>query len=104
MENKEGPNNSTTETPKVEVFDPVKDIADKFDFYIKIVIGILVVAVATMIIMVGTLIVDSFHVNSAIYKEYSEKIETLNDLQKTNQEQLELIKSYQETIKGLLKQ
>jgi len=52
----------------IEVYDPNKDVDNKFDFYIKIVIGILVVAMVTMLIMVGTLVVDSFHINSATYR------------------------------------
>lgn len=88
--------------PVVDVFDPVKDIAEKFDFYIKIVIGILVVAMITMLFMTGTLIVDSLHFNSATYREYSEKTETLNTLQETNKTQLEIIKQNQETIRELL--
>jgi len=52
----------------IEVYDPNKDVDNKFDFYIKIVIGILVVAMVTMLIMVGTLVVDSFHINPATYR------------------------------------
>lgn len=87
----------------IRVKDPSEELIKRYDRQTNLIIGVLVVALGTMIIMTATLIVDSFHINSTVYKEYSEKIETLNDLQKTNQEQLEIIKSYQETIKSLLK-
>ena len=84
--------------PQIEFFDPKGDIASKFDFYIKIVIGVLVVAVLTMLFMVGGLLLDALHFNSAVYKEYSEKIDTLDTLQKSNERLFEANKQNQEFI------
>lgn len=57
----------------------------------------------TMIVMVATSIIDSFHINSAAYKDYSEKIETLNILQETNKKQLELTQENQKKQEELFK-
>lgn len=96
--------------PKFGVFDPVGAINEKFDFYIKIVVGVLIVAMLTMLFMVGGLLLDAWHFNSTVYKEYSEKINTLNDIQKTNEELLiqnknnqEIIIQQQNEIKNILK-
>ena len=86
------------ERPKIEIFDPAADIAAKFDYYIKIVVGILVVAVLTMLFMLGGILLDAWHFNSAVYKEYSEKIDTLNILQKSNEKLFEENKRNQEII------
>ncbi len=86
----------------VEVFDPKGRLDEKMDFFIKVVLGVFVVAFITMLIMVGTLIFDSFHINSATYKEYSDKIEAQNILLETNRQLLEENKKNQEIIKGLL--
>ena len=39
--------------------------------------------------MVATLVIDSFHINSATYKEYSQKIESVETTQKINQQLLQ---------------
>lgn len=59
---------------------------------------ILLGVVLILIVMVATLIIDSFHINSATYREYSEKIETLNVLRNQNKELLEQNKENQELI------
>ncbi len=95
--------------PRIGIFDPVGEINKKFDLYIKFVVGILLVAVLTMLFMVGGMLLDAWHFNSAIYKEYSEKIDTLDNIQKTNEELLiqnkqnqEIITQYQKEIKKIL--
>lgn len=60
------------------------DLLKKFEFQTNIVIGVFIIALATMIFMAATLMVDAWHFNSAVYKEYSEKIDTLDQLQATN--------------------
>ncbi len=87
-----------TEKPKVKIFDPEADIAGKFGYYIKIVVSVLVVAVLTMIFMVAGLLLDSFHFNSMAYREYSDKVETLESAQKSNAILLESNKKNQQTI------
>ena len=54
--------------------------------------------------MTATLVIDSFHVNSATYKEYSQKIEAQNVLLETNRQNQEIIKQNQEIIKNLKEQ
>lgn len=66
--------NNKKEKTLIEFYDPKKDIVRKFDFYIGIVIAILVFAMITMIVMTATLIIDSFHFNSATYQEYTRTI------------------------------
>ena len=64
-----------------------KGIEDKFskiDDLLLAVIIVLVVMVVTMIFMVATLMIDAWRFNSATYREYSEKIDTLNSLQESN--------------------
>jgi hypothetical protein len=104
--NKSSNNN---QTPKFQIFDPTETIGKKLDFYIQIVIVVLVVGFLSMLAMIGTLIIDSFHFNSATYTEYSNKITTLNDLQQINKKMLDenkilINKIYQDqaTIQELL--
>ena len=86
------------EKPQIEFFDPKGDIASKFDFYIKIVIGILLVAMLMMFLMVSGLLLEAWHFNSATYKEYSSKINTLEEIQKSNEILLETNKQNQQII------
>lgn len=70
---------------------------------------VVLTVVVILLVMVATLIIDSFHFNSATYQEYSEKLRALHDLQETNSQLLIQNKQYQEviieqqkTLKGLL--
>lgn len=54
--------------------------------------------VVILLVMVATLVIDSFHVNSVIYKEYSQKTESAEITQKINQELLGQNKQNQELI------
>lgn len=54
--------------------------------------------VIILIVMVTTLLIDSFHFNSTTYKEYSDKIQTLNSLNETNNELMEQNKKNQDLI------
>lgn len=96
--------------PKIKIDDPISRIDAKFDLYIKFVIGVLVVAVLTMIFMVGGILLDALHFNSAVYKEYSQKTELVEDNQKIskelldqNQKNQQLILQQQKQILELLK-
>jgi uncharacterized protein YpmS len=71
---------------------------------------ILLSVVIILIVMVATLVIDSFRFNSAIYKEYSQKTESVETTQKTNEALLNQIKflseqnkQEMEIIKQLLK-
>lgn len=66
--------------------------------------------VVILLVMVATLLIDSFHINSSTYKEYSEKIDSLETTQKINEALLKQIqdlseqnKQNTEIIKQLLK-
>ena len=48
------------------------------------IIAIFAVAIVTLIVMVVGLLLDALHFNAAVYKEHSEKIDTLDQLQATN--------------------
>ena len=83
-----------------------KDIDDKF----TTVNILLFTVVIVLIIMVATLIIDSFHINSTIYKEYSEKAESIENIKimngeliKQNIKNQEVIIEQQKQIKEILK-
>lgn len=57
-----------------------KDIDDKF----TAVNILLFTVVIVLIIMVATLIIDSFHINSTIYKEYSQRNENMENIKNMN--------------------
>ncbi|MFA5132451.1 MAG: hypothetical protein WC444_03980 [Candidatus Paceibacterota bacterium] len=60
--------------------------------------SLLFVVVIILLVMVATLVIDSFHINSATYKEYSEKIETLDITQKNSNQMNEQHAKNQELI------
>lgn len=73
--------------------------------------NILLSVVIILLVMVATLLIDSFHFNSATYTEYSQKTEAIEDNQKINnsllkqiQELSEQNKKNQESIIELQKQ
>jgi len=84
--------------------DPLETINKKLDKFFWVLFSVGFIFVVTLIVMVGTLLVDSFHFNSAIYKEYSEKTETTNQVLKINKELLDQNKQNQELIIELQKQ
>jgi hypothetical protein len=49
--------------------------------------------------MVATLVIDSFHINSATYKEYSQKTESVETTQKINEAILKQIQVLSEQNK-----
>ncbi len=65
---------SITAPPSREEFNKKFDRMDVILFSVVII----------LLVMVATLIIDSFHINSATYREYSEKIENLNSTQINN--------------------
>jgi predicted PurR-regulated permease PerM len=78
-----------------------KEIKAKLKDFNKILIGIvfvLVIMVATLITMVATLLIDSFRINSTIYKEYSEKMNNSNLLKESNNLLLDQNKLNQDKI------
>lgn len=84
---------------------PKNEIDNKFKDVYYFFAGIIII----LIVMVATLVIDSFHFNSATYKEYSNKIESVDNILKTNQELLnqnqnnqQIILEQQKEIKALL--
>lgn len=71
-----------------------ENVEGKFKDINYILFGVVLI----LIVMVATLIIDSFHINSATYKEYSEKIDILNSLRENNDELLQQNKQNQEVI------
>lgn len=56
-----------------------------------------------LLVMVGQMLLDFGQFNNAVYKEYSEKITTLEDLRASNEELLKQNKDNQELIIQLLR-
>lgn len=77
---------------KQGIFDKLRNV----DNILVAVIVVLVVAVITMLFMAVTLLIDSFHFNSATYKEYSEKTTSVETTQKANEVLLTQIKDIAE--------
>lgn len=95
--------NKGKEQPEIKFIDPLNEVNKRFDFYIKVVIGILVFTVLTMLVMVSTLVIDSFHINSAIYNEYSAQMKANNDLTNMTKENQDLIMKNQKMIEDNIK-
>ena len=74
------------------------DVKKEVDSKFKDINYILISVVIILLVMVSTLIIDSFHINSATYKEYSQKTESVEMTQKINQELLDQNKQNQELI------
>ena len=92
--------------PKSEL----EEVMKRYDRQTNLIISVLIVSFVIMIIMTGTLIIDSFHINSATYKDYSEKIQNVEGTLKINQELLDqnqknqqLILDQQKLIQQLIK-
>lgn len=87
------------ETGGVVTADQVKKETDS---KIKDINYLILSVILILLAMVATLIIDSFHVNSATYKEYSQKTESVETTQKINQELLDQNKKNQEIIINLV--
>jgi len=59
---------------------------------------VLITVVVILLVMVASIVIDSARFNSTVYKEYSEKIDTLNSMKEANIELLEQNKENQEII------
>lgn len=86
------------EKPSFQFFDPkteLREVMKRYDRQTNLIIGVLVVSLVIMIVMTATLLIDSFHFNSAVYREYSTKIDSQNESVEENKLLLEQIKQYQ---------
>ncbi|MDO8637979.1 MAG: hypothetical protein Q7R43_00245 [Candidatus Daviesbacteria bacterium] len=82
------------ETGVVTIDDVKKEADSKF----KDMNYILLTVVVILIVMVATLLIDSFHFNSATYKEYSDKTKSLESIQESNNLLLEQNRQNQQII------
>lgn len=92
-----------TNKPDIIIPDPINQLNKKYEIIIFVIIGIFIVAIATLIFMAITLLIDARHFNSATYKEYSEKMQTVDGTLKINQELLNQNKENQNIIIELQK-
>lgn len=74
----------------------IEDVKKVTDPKFKDINFILLSVVIILLVMVATLVIDSFHINSAIYKEYSQKTESVEVTQKTNEVLLKQIQDLSE--------
>lgn len=88
--------NKQTDTSEIKIKIPdtggaltAEDLKKETDSKFKDMNYLLLSVVIILLVMVATLIIDSFHINSAIYKEYSQKTESVEITQKINQALLE---------------
>jgi CHASE3 domain sensor protein len=86
--------------PRFNIADPYEVLERRYEFQTKIIIAIFAIAIVTLLFMVATLLLDVLHFNSVVYKEYSEKTDTLNALQESNKALLEQNKQNQLIITG----
>ena len=84
--------------------DPVEVMNKKLDRFFWVLFSVGFVFVVTLLVMVITLLIDSFHFNAATYKEYSEKTESVDQTIKVNKELLNQNKENQGLILTLQKQ
>lgn len=78
-----------------------KDVKKRFEKIDNILFGVItavVVSLVAVIISVIGLFMDQMRYNNAAYKEYSEKIQTLDSVRDSNSELLEQNKQNQELI------
>lgn len=78
--------------------DPLDIINEKLDRFFYLLFSVGLVFVVTLVVMTITLLIDSFHINSATYKEYSQKTEINEMAQEINQKLLDENKKNQELI------
>ena len=67
---------AATEKPVIEFRDATKELLERYDKLTYLIIAAILVGFIILILMAGTLILDAFHFNSAVYKEYSNKLNT----------------------------
>ena len=83
-----------------EAVNQAKDFSQKYtDDKLKSISWLMVGVVIVCFLAFIQLVVDSFHINSATYKEYSQKTESVENTQKTNEILLKQIQSLAEQNK-----
>ena len=74
---------------QIQFPDPIEEIHKKLDRFFWVLFSVGFVFVVTLIVMTITLLVDSFHFNSATYKEYSEKTASVEIMRKNKRSFIE---------------
>ena len=91
------------EEPSITILEKggltASDVKKEADSKFKDINYILLSVVIILLVMVATLIIDSFHINSATYKEYSQKTESVEMTQKVNEAILKQIQELSEQNK-----
>jgi hypothetical protein len=87
--------------PMVVIPDPLSEITKRYDRQTNLIIGVLIVALLTMVMMVGGLLLEAWHFNSATYKEYAARLEQIQMTENTNRLLLEEVRSHDAAIKSL---
>ena len=77
----------------------IEEVKKDADSKFKDINYILLSVVIILLVMVATLVIDSFHFNSATYKEYSQKTESVEMTQKNNEVLLKQIQDLSEQNK-----
>jgi uncharacterized ion transporter superfamily protein YfcC len=75
-----------------------EDIKKETDSKFKDINYILLSVVIILLVMVATLIIDSFHFNSVIYREYSQKLNIQKEFEENNKIMKEEIINYQKDL------
>lgn len=66
-------------------FQNFDDLRKRYDLQTKIIIGTFATVAVTLVIMTATLVIDSFHFNSATYREYAVKLESNRQILDSNE-------------------
>ncbi|KKP43592.1 MAG: hypothetical protein UR31_C0002G0012 [Parcubacteria group bacterium GW2011_GWA2_33_14] len=97
-------------TPVTGMPEEVKNRFDKIDTILITVVVAIIIALISIVVAVFGIFLDQMRYNNAAYKEYSEKIGTVENTQKINQQLLEqnqknqaIIIEQQESILKLIK-
>lgn len=89
--------------PSIKFADPKSELSEvlkRYDKQTNLILGIFLIAFITMVIMVGTLVVDSLHINSATYKEYTQRIEEREQVIQLNRLIIDENKKLQKVIES----
>jgi hypothetical protein len=101
------------EKPSLIFTDPkseLREVMKRYDRQTNLIISVLIVSFIILIIMTATLVIDSFHFNSAVYQEYSSKLDSQEQetaankllLQQLEENQVQL-QANQKALNGLSK-
>lgn len=82
--------------PSIQFYDPqgeFRELRKRQEHQIDLIIGIFGVAIITLIAIVGSVVIDSFHFNSVVYQQYTQSNQELQQMAATNQQLLQKLQS-----------